>query len=96
MSIALTPVHVGKRLLIQERTETGYFEVTLLEISPSGTRVNFLFESGHSQWCDVDQYVVEEILPDPVKKKRRKARKKKAKKRNTRQRKKKRKKKQAR
>lgn len=75
MSIVITPALVGRRLLIREKAEEGYFEVKLLEISPSGTRVNLLFESDHSQWCDIDQYLVEEVLPEHVKKKRRKARK---------------------
>lgn len=55
---------VGKRLLISRHYSYGddVSEVTLLEISPSGKRLKFEWESGSSSWESKDEYDIAEVL----------------------------------
>lgn len=53
---------VGHRLIVDSDKIQTMREYTLLELSPSGTRVKFENRTGATFWCGVEEYSVVEDL----------------------------------
>ena len=58
-------LEVGKRYLFQDHNyifTPKYYEVTVLEISPSGKRVKLKYISGIIDWCNASEIIIVEEL----------------------------------
>jgi hypothetical protein len=73
----ITREHLGLRLLVRDVLSKHCEEVTLLELSPSGDRVKFLWPSLVALWHSREEYILEEVLPRVEKTKRKVRRRKK-------------------